>query len=212
MTQETTTQAANPTEGTSESEQATQSATGAVEGGTQASTDQSAEGQKPGGDSAGDQGKPEGAPEKYEFAEVEGVTVDPSVIEAFSDAAKDMNLTQDAAQGLLAKMAPVIAQRDASNIEAAKAAWAESSKTDKEFGGDKLQENLAVAQKAMEAFGTPELKDLLNASGLGNHPDVIRFMYRAGKAISEDKFRGGGQWAAPSADARSLYSKSNMNP
>jgi hypothetical protein len=66
-----------------------------------------------------------------------------------------------------------------------------NSKGDKEFGGDKLSENLGVAKKALDAFGTAELRSLLNQSGLGDHPEVIRFMYRAGKAISEDRFVGG---------------------
>jgi hypothetical protein len=44
----------------------------------------------------------------------------------------------------------------------------------------------------MDAFGTPQLRELLNESRLGNNPEMIRFMYRAGKAISQDKFVAGG--------------------
>jgi hypothetical protein len=69
--------------------------------------------------------------------------------------------------------------------------WRQQATTDKEFGGDQLNANLAVAKKAMDAFGTPELTKLLNESGLGNHPEVIRVFYRAGKAISEDGFVSG---------------------
>jgi hypothetical protein len=53
-----------------------------------------------------------------------------------------------------------------------------------------LAENLSVAKKALDAFGSPELRVLLEQSGLGNNPEVIRFMFRAGKAISEDSFVG----------------------
>jgi hypothetical protein len=208
MTQETTTQAATTTEGNAESVQADQSATGAEQ------VSQQVEGQAgaaaPGAE--GEKAKPEGAPESYEFAPIEGVNFDTEVIGAFSEAAKKANLTQDAAQGLLAEVAPVMAARQAAQIEAAKTAWAESSKADKEFGGEKLQANLAVAQKAMDAFGSPELKTLLNESGLGNHPEVIRLLFKAGNAISEDRFRGGSSGAQPTSDARRLYSASNMNP
>jgi hypothetical protein len=73
-------------------------------------------------------------------------------------------------------------------VEAIRNEWMQASQVDKEFGGDKLNENMAVAKKALDSFGTPELRTLLQQSGLGNNPEVIRFMYRAGKAISEDTF------------------------
>jgi hypothetical protein len=63
----------------------------------------------------------------------------------------------------------------------------EASKQDKEFGGPALAENLSVAKKALDAFGTAELRTLLNESGLGNHPEIVRLFFRAGKAISEDR-------------------------
>lgn len=155
--------------------------------------------------------KVEGAPETYEFKAAEGVTFDDTVLSAYSEVAKELNLPQDAAQKVLDKMAPVMAARQAEQIEAARNMWAESAKTDKEFGGDKLTESLVSAKKALDAFGTPELRTLLNDTGLGNHPDVIRFMVKAGKAISEDKFVSGKSAPSAAADARSLYPNSKMN-
>jgi hypothetical protein len=61
-----------------------------------------------------------------------------------------------------------------------------------------------VAKKALDAFGTAELRSLLNESGLGNHPEVIRFMFRAGKAISEDSMVTGTKGEAKSARPRSF--------
>jgi len=149
-----------------------------------------------------------GAPEKYEFTPQEGRVFDDAVIAAYSDVARELNLSNEAAQKVLDKVAPVMAERQLAQIEAAKAEWETASKSDKEFGGEKITESLGTAKKALDAFGTPELKALLNESGLGNHPDVIRFMYRAGKAISEDKFVGG-RPAAPGTNgslADKLYS------
>ena len=167
---------------------------------------QQAEGAK----SEGEQGKPEGAPEKYEFKAPEGQAFDGTVLGAYSEIAKELNLSQEAAQKVLDKVAPVIQARQAEQIEAVRTAWGESAKTDKEFGGDKLTENLAVAKKALDTFGSPELKKLLNESGLGNNPEVIRAFYRAGKAISEDKFVVGKAAPADANDARSLYPNSNL--
>lgn len=157
--------------------------------------------------------KPEGAPEKYEFQPTEGVAeVDPQVIGQFAEVAKELNLSQDQAQKIIDKVAPAMQARQAEQLQAARTQWAEDAKADKEFGGEKLAENLAVAKKAMDTFGTPELRSLLNDSGLGNHPELIRFMYRAGKAISEDTFvnSGGAAPAEPKTTAQRMYP--NMNP
>ena len=70
--------------------------------------------------------------------------------------------------------------------------------------------SLSVLKKALDQFGTPELRALLNDSGMGNNPEVIRAFYRVGKAISEDKFVGGKAAPVDANDARSLYPNSNL--
>lgn len=156
--------------------------------------------------------KPAGAPEQYDFKTPEGLTLDGAVLDKFSAAAKELDLPQDKAQLMLDKMAPALAQRQAEQIQAVRTEWAETSKADKEFGGEKLDESLATAKKAMDAFATPELRTLLNESGLGNHPEVIRLFYRTGKAMSEDSLVTGASKGKAQKDARSLYAASNMNP
>jgi len=153
-------------------------------------------------------------PVEDEFQAPEGKEFDAEIIGNFSEVAKELNLTQDAAQKLVETMGPKIAERQLAQVEAIRNEWAQQSQVDKEFGGDKLNENMAVAKKALDSFGTPELRTLLQQSGLGNNPEVIRFMYRAGKAISEDTFvsssAGAGGGKANSGDfnskAAALYS------
>lgn len=174
--------------------------------------DGATEPEKADGKPEAEQDNPEdGAPEQYEFKAPEGQKFDDAVLGAFSEVAKELNLSQSAAQKVLDKVAPVIQARQLEQIEAVRTAWAESAKTDKEFGGDKLNESLSVAKKALDQFGSPELKKLLNESGLGNNPEVIRAFYRAGKAISEDTFVGGKAPKANANDARTLYPNSSMN-
>lgn len=153
----------------------------------------------------------QGAPEQYEeFKAPEGQQFDPEVINNFKEVAKDLNLSQEAAQKMLDKMGPVVAQRQMQQVEHLRNQWAEQSTADKEFGGDKLGENLEVARKALDSFGSPELKSLLNESGLGNHPEFIRLLYRAGKAISEDSFVGGAPsgGSTPKATSNADYANS----
>jgi hypothetical protein len=160
----------------------------------------------------GEQAKAIGAPEAYEaFTVPENYDQSSDMVGEFKGLAKELNLTQEQAQ----KLIELDVKRTQSSTEALQKAsneWAEAAKADAEFGGDKLDESLVSAKKALDAFGSPELKTLLNDSGLGNHPDVIRFMVRAGKAISEDGFVSGARGANSSGGAQRLYSNSNMNP
>jgi len=198
MTETATETATTPTEATSATETtgttlatATEAPVTQQQQGEKPETQAKPEGEKPATEEKPAETKPEGAPGKYDFKAPEGKEYDAAVLDTFSTAAKEANLTQDAAQKLLEKVAPVLADRQHEQVEAIRNGWLESAKTDKEFGGEKLQENLGVARKALESFGSPELRKLLDDTGIGNNPEVIRFMFRAGKAISEDSFVSG---------------------
>lgn len=149
-------------------------------------------------------------PDKYEFTAPEGTQLDEEAVGEFSGLAKEFKLSQEEAQKVTdigAKLAQKWEAKQAETIQQAAAEWAASATADKEYGGEKLTESLATAKKALDAFGTPELRSLLNDSRLGNHPEVIRFMVRAGKAISEDRMVTGGAGPATASTnvAKSLY-------
>jgi hypothetical protein len=138
------------------------------------------------------------APENYaEFTSPEGVLIDEPTKAEVRAVAKELNLTQAKAQLLIDKLGPQVmkSQQDRFNaqIAQARADWTEAAKTDREFGGDKLAKSLGGANQVLKEYGTPEFKELLIASGLSNHPEVIRFMVRVRNAISEDTFVPGGQ-------------------
>jgi len=189
---EATEQPTTPTEGSPASEAATETLLTSTETAAteqQQQSEQPKEGEKPAEEAKpAEETKPEGAPETYEFTAPEGKEYDSAVLEPFSAAAKEANLTQDAAQKLLDKMAPALAERQQSQVKAVQDGWLEAAKTDKEFGGEKLPENLATAKKAMDSFASPELKTLLNTTGLGNNPEVIRLFVKVGQSLSEDGF------------------------
>jgi hypothetical protein len=151
-----------------------------------------------------------GAPEAYQFEANESNPLDPEVMEVYSEVAKELNLSQKAAQSLLDKVGSKIQERTAQNqeqyMQKLRMDWVNQSTTDKEFGGENLQANLSVAKKSLDKFGTPEFRQLINESGLGNHPEFIRFMYRAGKAISEDKFVGRSQGGKATPQSMSDFS------
>lgn len=90
-------------------------------------------------------------------------------------------------------------------------AWEEASRNDPEFGGEKLQENLAIANRALEAYDPQgEIRAMLAETGYGNHPALVRFFLAIGRDLSPDRMVGGG--VAGGLDARAFFPNSNMNP
>lgn len=158
--------------------------------------------------------RPAGAPEKYEaFTMPEGYALDEQLLNEFAPVLKELNLPQAAAQKVMDFAPKLIEHTQQSTIAQVLEQtglkdfpnWAGAVKTDKELGGDKYAENLAVAKKAIDTFGTPELRAVLKQTGLGNHPEVVRAFYKVGKQISEDAFVSGSKVAPKKSTAEVLY-------
>lgn len=149
-----------------------------------------------------------------DFKTPEGYKLDGEAGQKFKSMAKEMGLTQEQAQKLVdfdAGRAVKAQEEQTSKLHKASFDWLEAAKADKEIGGANLETSVAVAKKALDTFGSPELKQMLQLSGLGNHPEVIRAFNKIGKAISEDGFVQGGKQNA-AGDARKHFPNSNMNP
>jgi hypothetical protein len=171
------------------------------------------------GDGAG------GVPDEYEFTppddigEIEMTDEVKAQFESFNVRAKDAGLSQDQYQkiveGEIRRGREAVAQA-VSDYQQRVNDWAEDTRADKELGGDDLAKNLSVSKKAMDTYGTPELKALFDAPseknpdglGLGNHPEVIRLLHRVGAQLMEggDLVDGdSGDAAAADASLRRMY-------
>lgn len=171
--------------------------------------DKPADGDKPAEESDDEKQKQEGAPEKYEFTAGEGVELDTEALKDFEPVARELNLTNEQAQKLVDAYPKILAgvqQRQAEAWQAQTEQWAADVKADKEIGGDKLTANLSAAQRALDLFGTPKLKEYLNTTGLGNHPDLVKTFVKIGKSMSEDGMVNGSNQGQRSA-AEVLYGK-----
>ncbi len=153
------------------------------------------------------------APEKYEaFTLPEGVTRDPETTAKFEAVAKELNLTQAQAQKLVdlnADMLKSVPEKLKAQHAERVAKWGADAVADKEFGGEKLAENVALAERALDAVATPEFKSFLKDSGLSHHPEMIRTMLRVAAIVGEDKLVPAGR--APvtvDSTAKGLYSNS----
>lgn len=91
-------------------------------------------------------------------------------------------------------------------------AWEEASRNDPDFGGEKLQENLAIANRALEAYDPQgEIRAMLAETGYGNHPALVRFFLAIGRDLSPDRMVGGGHNSG--GDARNLFPNTpGLNP
>jgi len=138
----------------------------------------------------GTDGKARVVPEKYELKLPDGSPLNAKALDQVASFAKEKGLTQDEAQAILERESAVLASYvDSQKQELAQKQkeWVESIKTDKEIGGDGFNKTIEMAKRVVDRFATDSLKKALNDSGLGNHPELVRFVARIGKAMSEDQ-------------------------
>lgn len=131
-----------------------------------------------------DAGKPaETAELDVKFELPEGVELDSAAADEFKAVIRDKSLT-DAQR--YQKLADLAVKREQARFDSHRAQvekWADEVAKDKELG---KPENQAIAVKVVDNFGTPVLKQMLERSGLGNHPELVRFVLKIGRAMSED--------------------------
>lgn len=151
-------------------------------------------------DKAGDK------PVEYtDFEAPEDVELDQDLLGEFKTFAAGKKLSQEDAQALVS-MASRIVQKQHDAYHETQRQWVEAITADKEIGGDKLPESKALVAKTMQAFATPELRQMLQQTGMGNNPELFKFALRIGKAISEDGFvKGQSAAAQPQDPAASFY-------
>lgn len=153
-------------------------------------------GDEPQSESAGE------APEQYEaFKGADGQEYAPEQVAGFVETAKKFGLSQEKAQEMFGSVFPVASNYlQQTHVKQVKA-WAEAAQKDPEYGGAALKENMGLAKMAYDKVATPELKKMFRASGLDNHPEILRMFYRLGKSWAQDT----GVRGAPPAQARVVH-------
>jgi len=131
------------------------------------------------------------APEKYEgFKVPDSVELEAELLKEFEGAARGMDLTQENAQkfvdfGVKLLEGEQKAQED--NRTETLDAWEKEIKADEEWGGDKLEETLDRGRRVIKEHGSTELHELIEKSGLGSNPHLLRFLGKLDKALGEDR-------------------------
>ena len=145
------------------------------------------------------------APLVYDFKAPEGMELDTAAVDQFKGLAAELKLAPESAQKVVDLYAG-IKQAEAQAFADQVKAGGDEGKADKEIGGKNLDVTLASARKVIDTFGGDGVKSLLDSTGMGNHPDVVRMLAKIGKAISEDTMeRGMSGEGAPRDAASVLY-------
>jgi hypothetical protein len=148
----------------------------------------------------GEEQPAEGAPEAYELSlkdeAGEDIPLDPVMLAEATEVFKEFNLTNEQAN----KLVPLGHKMMQQGMQAAeeqlvtavatqKKAWLEEFRADEDIGGSKADETLHLAAKGLDALGYKQghpFRELLDASGLGNHRDMIAAFRRIGEVVSEE--------------------------
>lgn len=149
---------------------------------------QPSEGEEP---KEGEPEKPKGTPGAYaDFTTPEGVELNAEVLADFKDQAKALNMDQAQAQSVVdlgIKLQQSWADEANAAIDQTIAGWEEAARADKDIGGEGLEENLTLAKKVADRFGSETFRtELVEKYKLGSHPEFIRFCRDIAKTVSED--------------------------
>lgn len=133
----------------------------------------------------------------YSFSMPEGVDLDKDLADEVSLIFKDKGFTQDEAQGMVdlyieqrQKEMNAFMDMQANKVKE----WRAELESDKEFGGENFNSNVNAVKKMLDTYGGQDVKDIksvLTESGLGNHPGIIKMLWRMSKATAEDSVPDG---------------------
>jgi hypothetical protein len=138
-------------------------------------------------------------PEKYELTAPEGLEINDEVLAEIDPIFRELGLSNDAANKIMplaGKFMERITAAQAQQHADLAADWAKEAKADKRIGGKNWGETETFVAKAFDtaaaglgkdgAKQVGDFRELLNATGLGNHPVMIRMFRFYGERISED--------------------------
>ncbi len=97
------------------------------------------------------------------------------------------------------------AQQQASAKREQQQNWAQQTRA---MLGEKWQEEVSHAVRAADRLGGPQLRQLLEETGLGNHPAMVRAFAQVGKRMAEDVFvNGAAETSQDKTFTQALYEK-----
>jgi hypothetical protein len=127
--------------------------------------------------------------------------------------AKEKKISPEHAQAILEHqdkaVATYMARQTKALQEKSTKDWPAALKADKDFGGDKFTETCELAHRAFSQFADEALIADLKATGLANHPGLVKTFARIGKRMQDARILVG-KAAAPGKDGRASSVATNQ--
>lgn len=139
--------------------------------------------------------KDEVAEVKYNLKPTEGSSLGDAQVKEVEAFARENKITPESAQKILERdeqmlQSFVTAQADLQKQQSEQ--WRNAVIADRTLGGENLKQTAFYSEKAVTMFGGKEMHDILNETGFGNNPTVVKFLRRVGMQMAPDTFEKGG--------------------
>ncbi len=129
-------------------------------------------------------------PEKYDLKLPAGSLLDPARVEKISLYAKENKLSNEQAQKILERESDAqldFLRRQNEELKAKAEQWIADVASDPELGGDNSKEKIEIAHRNIKRHASPAFQQILSSTGVGNHPEFLRYAYKNGLRDGEDK-------------------------
>lgn len=137
----------------------------------------------------------------------EGSHIKQSRLDEIVAESREQGLSKEQAQAKVDQENKAISEylsTEKSALEARSQAWVEDVKADQEIGGEKFVASVEHAKRVLDKYASDDLKGLLNQTGLGNHPEVVRLFARVGKEMASDSFVAAPAGTVPAKAAKGV--------
>jgi len=162
-------------------------------------------------------------PAEYKLTKPEKSVLSDESVAKIAAFAKEHGLSQKQAEAQLQRENQVLSEarqtfeaESQAKMAEVQDSWVATAKNDKEYGGAEFAKNTELAKRVLAKYGTPEFNAILDdpkQGRFGNHPELMRVLYRIGKAMSEDQLimpGAHGQKKQPVSAAEKLFGEGTV--
>ena len=126
---------------------------------------------------------------KYDFSAVKnsnGENYNQTTVDFVTSVAKEMKLNNEQAGSLLKILADNYQTVQQQAVQRERTNWRAELRSDPELGGENFDKTRLHLSTVMRKFGNNEVKDILNSTGLGDHPAFVRMFNAIGASMSQE--------------------------
>lgn len=126
---------------------------------------------------------------KYDFSAVKnsnGENYNQTTVDFVTTVAKEMKLNNEQAGSLLKILADNYQTVQQQVVQKERTNWRAELRSDPELGGENFDKTRLHLSTVMRKFGNNEVKDILNSTGLGDHPAFVRMFNAIGASMSQE--------------------------